>query len=243
MKDEGVSLFKMEVDNLFKTKIQGELESRYAHVNYTCTNTELTIETGDRYYTGIGISVKVGNFDFYKRKRRYEEDKIYHWYRGGLKTLRGDRNCDSIEEYDWLVETVIHPIQRTVMLMDERGDARKVLIEQDIKKATGVTQAEYLDSLRVIEAFVKEVEEVFHYYSRLETNEYFSLPHYKTGITAIVTFTDGEELLILKCKAGDSTVTVVEDTGLESERIIEVGKQAVKTRGFTKYNKKRLREV
>lgn len=239
---EGISLFEMEMDFLYRKRIKDALESRYTDVVYTCNDTLLSIETGDGYYRGIGIKIKAGNFDFYKRGKENAGGSIYHFYDGRLKTIRGEENCDSPEEYMWLVENVIHPLQRAVMLMEEKGTIRQYVYETDVKNATGLTKAEYTESLNLIKTFVRDVEEVYGLTIIISRSGYYSREHYGTGITAILTIIDELDLMILHCKAGAYKVVVEHNTGVDRSIVIEVAKQVMKTRGYTKYNKKRLRE-
>lgn len=243
--EQGITRFQMEMRYFLEKTIYPLLANYYGEITAEWGDYEVDVETGDGYYDGIVIRIQPSNYEVYKKNRRRSGDRIYQWFGGSIKTIRGDRQCDNPQEYQWLMHDVVYPIQKIVEGMEMEMVTRDYVDETEVYRVTGVTKVEHDKLTRAVDRFAAGIREVYGYIVHVEKTGYFTAPNYLGYKTVWVHINKGEDVIIFDYSARTGLVTELvqdEDVRYTHSVLFEVAKQVIKTRGYTKFNHNRLRE-
>lgn len=242
----GITRFQMEMENFLYTRVHNVLDWMYGEIEYHWGEFSVRIDVTDGVYKGIVINIHPSNYEVYKVERKRGDDRIYYWFGGSIKTIKGERYCDTRKEYDLLMFEVIQPIQKVVDRLESNNLTRKYVDEQEVRRVTGATMKEHDKLVRAVTKMADGIGSECGFGVSVKEIDYYSYTHYTTGTTVRLDVYEEDVTTKMAFSAGGNRVEINTDNinKPRGNRIVqEVAGQVIKTRGFTKYNQNRLREA
>lgn len=241
-----IPYFHMESGYILKYDIIPNLLKRYTNVEIFWKDFEARITTDDGIYKSIQIEFGTDYFKIYKTNRETQNQFTFLFFNGTFKTVRELSNCDSLQEYDWLLHNVVDRLVDITKLFNSEDLRKKYILKNEIYLETKFTFEEHSSWIIKLERFAKEIYKIYGYKVIFEKYPYHSLEFYRYGrVGNIKIELDNKTAFNFDYNQVSNRVNIMSNNRkilYEHEALLNVAKRLHDVKTYTIYDRKILQE-